>query len=307
MSTKTGTAGFWRRLGGFLIDGILLGAVGFGVGTALFDTVARLPGPTRLIGLVVGVLYYGLLSSGLGGGRTLGMRAVGIRVVQRDGRPLGLPAALWRALWLQAPFMLNGLMLNGLDQVWGLIYSVVAATIIFGVTAANIILAIGNRRTGRLVHDLVSGAIIVRTQTETPPSGETRGAVVFAGVAVVLAGVIVFGVSQKAKDTALPFAALLKTQAAVGQLPDVMEVGVVENTMTSFNGGGVRKSLIVTARVATWPKDEQALADQIGVIVRQSYPLKPGQEIKITLRRGYDIGIAQGWSAHGYSPRFSAS
>lgn len=303
MSEKMGTAGFWRRLVGFLIDAVLLGLVGLGVGTVLFDTLASLPGPTRLIGLVVGVLYYGLLSSGMGGGRTLGMRVVGIKVVRRDGGPLALPAALWRALWLQAPFMLNGLMLNGLDQVGGLIYAIVAAMIIFGVTLANIILAIGNRGTGRLVHDLVSGASVVRKEAETPPSGEARGAVVLAGVAVVLVGVVTLGVSQKAKDNALPFAALLKTQAAVAQLPNVMDVGVVENTMTSFTGGGVTQSLNLTARVAAWPKDEQALADQIGKIVRQSYPLKPGQTIHVTLRRGYDIGIAQGWSAHGYSPR----
>ena len=56
-------------------------------------------------------------------------------------------------------------------------------------------------------------------------------------------------------------------------------------------------------RVKVWPEDGQALADQIGATVRRSYPLKPGQEIQVSLRRGYDIGIAQGWTAHGYTPR----
>lgn len=305
MSGTVGKAGLWRRLGGFLIDGIVLGLIGFGAGSALFDTLARLPGPTRLIGLAVGLAYYGLLSSGSGGSRTIGMRAMDTKVVGVDGRPLSLPASFWRAFWLQAPFMLNGLLLTGLDQTWALIYGVLAGMLVFGVITANIVLVFGNGRTGRLVHDLLSGAIVVRTGTETLPAGEKRGAVILAVVAVIGMGAAVFGVSQKAKDAALPFGALTKTQAAVGRLPGVLDVGVTENTMTSLTDGETKRTLIVNARVTKWPEDGQALADQIGAAARQSYPLKPGQEIKVVLRRGYDIGIAQGWTSHSYSPRLA--
>ncbi|WP_297506280.1 RDD family protein [uncultured Caulobacter sp.] len=307
MSSKAGKAGFWRRLGGFLIDGILLGLVGFALGTALFDTLARLPGPTRLIGLAVGVAYYGLLASGLGGGRTLGMRVVGAKVVGLDGRPLALGASLWRALWLQGPLIVNGMMLTGLEPILMQVWIVVAAALVFGVGVANLILIFGNGHTGRLVHDLLSGAVVVRTENDAPPTGEKRGAVVFAALAGVLVTALAFGLSQKAMDKALPFAALLRIQTAVAALPGVLETSVVENTMFSFLGGEKRQSLIVNARVATWPSDPQALADRIGVAVRRSYALKPGETIKVVLRRGYDIGIAQGWTARSYEPRFSAS
>lgn len=35
--------------------------------------------------------------------------------------------------------------------------------------------------------------------------------------------------------------------------------------------------------------------------------LAADQEINVTLRRGYDIGIAQGWTTNSYTPRFNLS
>ena len=64
-------AGFWRRVGAFIVDSIVLGVCGFAVGTPMFDQLAAMEGPTRLIGLAVGVAYFGLLSSGLFGSATL--------------------------------------------------------------------------------------------------------------------------------------------------------------------------------------------------------------------------------------------
>ncbi|MFW1759931.1 RDD family protein, partial [Acinetobacter guillouiae] len=68
-------AGFWRRIGAYLIDTIILGAVGFAASMPFYDALAALTGPTRLIGLGVGAVYFGLTTSNLGGGASLGMRA----------------------------------------------------------------------------------------------------------------------------------------------------------------------------------------------------------------------------------------
>lgn len=82
-------AGFWRRFGGSLIDGIVLGvvsgilryAIGNGLGT--------------LLGLVVAAVYFTYFHGSAG--RTPGNAALGITVVGiDDGRPIGYGRALGR-------------------------------------------------------------------------------------------------------------------------------------------------------------------------------------------------------------------
>jgi uncharacterized RDD family membrane protein YckC len=305
-NAKTVWTGFWRRVGGFLIDGLLLGLVGYGVGSLMFDTLAALEGPTRLIGLAVGLAYFGLLSSGMGGSRTLGMRVTGVKVVALNGRPLGLLSSLWRALILQAPLMLNGMMLDLKDPLWVTIYGVAAATLVFGVGLAQIILLLFNRPSRRLVHDLLSGAVVVRAEVVQPPAVKSRGAIVatlamvgLTAVAVQLSGHFV----PKGLRTTID--SLTAPQDAVAALPDVLNAGVQDNTNTFFGSGGARettRTLIVTAKMRVWPKDQAAAVDQIGRTATSAYRLAPGQKVRVVLTYGYDIGIASG--SRSYSDDF---
>jgi uncharacterized RDD family membrane protein YckC len=83
-------AGFWRRFGALLIDGILVGivtgilraAVGFTLGEAL--------------SIAIGVAYFGYLE-GSPSGQTIGKRALGIRVIDLSGGgPIGFGRAVIR-------------------------------------------------------------------------------------------------------------------------------------------------------------------------------------------------------------------
>ena len=92
-------AGFWIRVLAQLIDGALLALVG-GVLTELSFHPRALyladSGPSALLSL----LYFGLFWSKLGGGQTVGMRFLGLRVVGTDGQLIGLGTALIRWLGL---------------------------------------------------------------------------------------------------------------------------------------------------------------------------------------------------------------
>jgi uncharacterized RDD family membrane protein YckC len=87
-------AGFWRRLAGLIIDGILLSIVsgilraviGFGVG--------------GLLGLVIDIAYFTILIGGARG-QTVGQMALGIRVIDfNTGGSIGYGRAFIR--WLVA-------------------------------------------------------------------------------------------------------------------------------------------------------------------------------------------------------------
>jgi uncharacterized RDD family membrane protein YckC len=96
-------AGFWRRAGALLVDLLVVWALlkaGDLVATALggLELVAR--AFTYSYAIVVPAAYF-TLAHGTGG-RTLGKRAAGVRVVTDAGGPLGYPQALARyvAWWL---------------------------------------------------------------------------------------------------------------------------------------------------------------------------------------------------------------
>src|ERR1700743_1265368 len=100
-------AGFWRRIGAMLLDLILLGIAGWAIGTGLQDRLMAMGQEARLIGLPIAVLYYRTCNSRLLGG-TPGKHALGLRVMRRDGRGIGLAASIWRALVYLVPLYLNG-------------------------------------------------------------------------------------------------------------------------------------------------------------------------------------------------------
>jgi uncharacterized RDD family membrane protein YckC len=82
-------AGFWRRFGAALIDGILIGLVA-GI------LYAALPSTGYLIGVVGGAAYFTLMEGGRSG-QTFGKSALGIRVVSIDtGESIGYASAFVR-------------------------------------------------------------------------------------------------------------------------------------------------------------------------------------------------------------------
>jgi uncharacterized RDD family membrane protein YckC len=99
-------AGFWRRLGAFALDGLVLSIVGQGLGVAFAERFATLGQSGRWIGSVAAIY---IIPAHHRGGQTLGGRALGLRVQTLDGGPLSLSVASLRYLALAVPWFLNGL------------------------------------------------------------------------------------------------------------------------------------------------------------------------------------------------------
>jgi uncharacterized RDD family membrane protein YckC len=98
--------GFWPRTRAYLIDAILLALVG---GAPLLLTSAQTEAQQQAASSgsgLISLLYFVFFWSHFGGGRTIGMRVYGLRVIQEDGRPLGLWTALVRYIGLAESFAL---------------------------------------------------------------------------------------------------------------------------------------------------------------------------------------------------------
>ena len=106
-------AGFWIRVGAYIIDGILLWIVNFVIQLALMDSPILAAG----ISLMIGVVYFGFLESSESQA-TFGKRAVGIKVGDRNGNRISLGNAIGRYLGkiISALFLGIGFMMVGWDE-----------------------------------------------------------------------------------------------------------------------------------------------------------------------------------------------
>jgi len=100
-TTATDKAGFWIRVGAYLIDAVILFIVNLIVGLIFRNN----QGLQSLIELIVSLGYFVYFWSASGGGQTVGMRALKIKVVKTDGSQLDYGGAVLRYVGLLVSFI----------------------------------------------------------------------------------------------------------------------------------------------------------------------------------------------------------
>src|SRR4051794_39251310 len=90
-------AGWWSRVGATLIDGVIVSAA-FAVTALVFGIIGNNAAlAVALVVVYIGATFgYAPVMLAYNDGRTVGKLAVGIRVVDADGRPIGFGRALLR-------------------------------------------------------------------------------------------------------------------------------------------------------------------------------------------------------------------
>jgi uncharacterized RDD family membrane protein YckC len=103
VSTTTNKAGFWIRTFAYLIDAIGIGIVSGIIGSIISSDAT---GTTANgISFLLGLAYFCYFWSSNGGGQTLGMRVLDLKVVRTDGSALTLTQALIRYVGLFVAFI----------------------------------------------------------------------------------------------------------------------------------------------------------------------------------------------------------
>ena len=286
-------AGFWRRIGAFLVDMLLLGLVGFVLGLGLHAQFEAIGAWGRAIGFFIAVAYFGTMESRLFDGRTFGKLALDIQVVTAIGAPLGVRKALLRSAVFHIPYFLNNASLGAGSTT--LVLPAIQALLVFGLGGAIIYLYLFNRRTRQSVHDLLAGAVVVRVRTAPVPAL----APVWKGHMAIVAALLVVSIGTLAylqarfQDSVLQ--PLILVQQQIIKMPGVRDAGVVQGT--SWATGNQRANfLTVRAVTGIAPAEEPALARRIAAAALATYPAaRKLDTLSVTLVRGYDIGIASNW------------
>jgi uncharacterized RDD family membrane protein YckC len=296
-------SGAWRRLGAFCIDGLVLGIIGIALGAVAFARLAALGPWGRLLGFVIAVAYFGVLESRVGGGRTLGKRLLGIRVVDHSGHALSLAQALFRSTIFFVPYFLNGLMLGADSMIpW---VAMVLSILVFGLGFSILYLLLFNLPTRQSVHDLATGAFVVKAPASAPlPTPLRRVHKIVIAVAVALSLVLPLGGLWIASRLTF-LAPILRVGRTLDAQSHVVSASVNEGTRwSSFNGSVMHKTTMLSASVVMrrWPADPKSAAASFASILLRDVPGASTRDVvSVQLAYGYDIGIARAWRYMNYS------
>ncbi|WP_252313737.1 RDD family protein [Sinobaca sp. H24] len=146
--------GFWRRLAANIIDGFIVGIAGLIIGLIVVTIFGAETSSSPDEGWSIGVdfannsisLLYSLALPVLWSGYTVGKKALGIRIVKKDGSNVGIGAMLMRVI------------------VSGIVYLL---TLGIGVIVSIFMVAI--REDKRAIHDFIAGTQVT---TSLPPAKE---------------------------------------------------------------------------------------------------------------------------------------
>jgi uncharacterized RDD family membrane protein YckC len=290
-------AGFWRRLGAFFLDCLILGAIGIAVGFFLAEEFARLGPWGRLLGFSVAIAYFGTLNSRLTGGQTLGKRLLKIKVVAKDGTPLSVPKSFLRFLPLGAAWFLNNAQFpeSVLISFWAYLLSIV----VFGLGLSIVYLYVFNRKSRQSLHDLLVGSYVVSADAAGPVVSAAPSPLHLAICVLLLVASGVTPYFTKNLAASEPYASLMNVLRAVSSEPWVVHAQVNKGKTFMASTGKV-KSTTSYLRITAYSKDPDikiaARAKQLAQMALSTDSSAGSLDvIQVILVYGYDIGIASSW------------
>ncbi len=290
-------ASFWQRLGAAIIDSLILGVIGQIV-ALVFNGILFQIGPYgRPIGLLLILPYFGILNSRLGGGQTLGKRALRIAVRNGANEPISPARSLARIAVLVTPELFNGWAIPAFTNP---VLAWIAAVAVFGLGGAILYSMLFNRRARQGLHDWVVATYVVRLRGDPiaafPRTARIHHWVAGGWVALVSAALLVVSLLLPASLGSGNLATLNDIYSELNDDGRFFSSSVMEN-VTFISGGGSSRSLVITAWYRGNPgsEDRAAIADDI---VRLAFDRAPTIDtydaIRVSVTSAYDIGVASG-------------
>lgn len=296
-------SGFWRRVGAFFIDAIILGVFGLFLGIFFSQQFVEMGGWGRAIGFPIAAIYFVILNSRIGGGQTIGKRAINIQVVDKTGELLNLPKSALRYSIIGIPYFLNGAIIP--ESFLYPIGFYLVSLLVFGFGLSIIYLFFFNRNTRQSLHDTITGTYVVRKNVKSAITIKPIWSVHYAicGIIMVLALLAPIFIGQLSRNEF--FSELMKTREQIQNVPQVV-YATIQDGQTTFSpvGGESKTTTYLSTQVLIKHKntEDEKLAAKIANIILETHKEATQRNlIQVILTYGYDIGIASKWNRYHYS------
>ncbi|RKF50880.1 RDD family protein [Paraburkholderia fungorum] len=292
-------AGFWRRTAAFAIDCLLLGLIGLALAVLFFDQLATIGQWGRLIGFLIGSIYFGLMEGHAGRCQSLGKQALKIKVVRcnADGiATLSVTQACLRYAIVAVPTVLGGIgfidlpVLSSPNTAW-IVW--VNSFVVFLWGAALLYLLAFNRPSRQSLQDLAVSSVVVRQSTQQAQVVQVRRKHWVALGA--FAGLILLASPLANRFLASKLADLEQIQRATLSIPSVRQSSVTANSIVHVGSSGDAPHTVTTISVVS---GSPMLQTEQGThaIARAAFgasPMLAKQDIvTIVSVRVVDLGIA---------------
>ena len=295
-------AGFWIRLAADALDAVVLFAVGWMLSLPLRAVFERLGERAVFVGLAISMAYTGILQSRLGGGRTLGKKWLGLRVVRLDGSLMSLDRSLVRYA-LMGLLVYQGAVAYALVGLLPFLSLASVQTVVGGIASVlflGCVVVVPFHPLKRGLHDLLAGTIVIRGGMPDPVfvaarSNRRNDRRIVVGAAALAVIAMVAGVVTWHRLASWPE---MKAMLAISnELHDrgVANVGLQRETV--WNNGGPPVTTVTGSAFIPRPADgsepDWASAQaQLVQAVRGALPPDSGVDrIGTALRTGFNIGI----------------
>lgn len=297
--------GFWARVMAIVLDYIVLAAVVAGPGIAARHYFAKHSFAALMLGFAAALPYFAILNSERGKGQTIGKRALGIRVTDRNGELIPLSKSWVRAGIFLVPLIFSkfgGASRGPLTTAWTVADSLLAACVF-----AMFYLYVCNRRTRQTPHDLEAGTFVIQASAWPLPAnaaGKPRSVVTTksiwrAHLAILGALILVYCAGSyyagKKMQSAKWFAGLTPIHDALLALPEVDSAGVMYQK--NWTGGNMwSNAIVVTIEPGRrFGDDEAEAAKMAGVAMEASREASSVSDLEIVFQHGVDYGVFH-WS-----------
>ena len=293
----------WRGAIAFVVDGLILYAVGRIGGAICFNSLSLLGLWGHLLGFILALVYFATLDSDVGGGQTIGKRLLQLRLVNALGNTIGWERSAVRFVIFAIPYFLTGPQDLAKISIWLIPFLIIFITL--GIGGSTLYLVIFNRRTRQGLHDIAAGTYVVDAVASGPLTTEPIWAahlgVIGSYLLLIAFTALSKGldiewqhktgyVSQRSKDEHL-IESLGGVQTAETQfwVPIQSERSAFSSFLPKKKDG--RITVEWNGRLP----DREAFANQVAAIILQNDPRAQNQDvIQIKVGRRYDLGIASG-------------
>lgn len=284
-------AGFWRRFFAFAIDSVVVAVIAAVIAIPFFELLSDL-GPTgRIIGFFIGLVYFAIPESAVGGGQSIGKRFLKLRVVNSEGNAVYFEQSLVHYTIFAIPCLLGGLNLTVSHVPW--LLNLLLNAGFWGLGGSTLYLLTFNRSTRQGLHDLAVKSYVVEATEHGPVDTDPiwKGHLVIAGtlfiVLSVLPGILL---SRLAAESSFP--QMQEDIRVIAQLDGVQQVGASEEMSHNFTNHEDKRTLVIKIRQIGAPPNQYVFADEVAKLVLQSDPTaKRYDQIRIEIVRGYELGI----------------
>lgn len=306
-------AGFWKRLGAFIVDALCLGVIGFILCLLFFNTLVSLADFCFIIGAVISGAYFVLLLGKVGEGQTLGKKLMKIRVVATNGDIANYKHTTLRFLVFNAFFLhyvLGIAFLRTTNHLALLFVQLLYVIPTFMFLMVYGLVLFHKQKKG--FHDLVAGTCVIKTKFQKwyIPENKlpyqqhllyrvnTRKSVMgaFCSFAGILTMWCIFSYFSLQK-TGVKISDLLEARVKIQNETGAVIPSITQNVMTVRNIGEgedpqIRKFISITIRSAKSREELSTELDKMKAII-ESYSSMSDHDIRITLLKDVDIGISK--------------